>query len=123
MQRMFPKEFAKDDGPLTSSEIVQYRISQYLKEYLQSQKARSAESESGWYKNLFGDTEIESPGSGSGSKTDRPRVRDGASRERTRGRSGSLTETPRTPAKNRVSNLSTPIANLLTDLRTMHDDM
>ncbi len=47
---------------------VKYRISQYLKESLQSQKARSAESESGWFKSLLG-------------------------------------------------------ANLLTDLRTMHDDM
>jgi hypothetical protein len=70
----------------------------------------------------LGDTGIESPWSGS-SRTDWPRVRDGATRERTRGRSGSLTETPCTPGKERVSHLSTPIANLLTDLRTMHDDM
>jgi hypothetical protein len=110
----------KDDGLLISSDIVKYRISQYLKESLQSQKVRSAESESGWFKSLLGDTGIESPGSGS-SRTDRHRVRDGATRERTRGRSGSLT--PRTPAKNRLSNLSTPIANLLTDLRTMYDDI
>jgi hypothetical protein len=69
MHHIFPMEFMKDDGLLITSEIVQYRISRYLKEILQSQKARSAESESGWFKSLLGDTGIESPWSGS-SRTD-----------------------------------------------------
>jgi hypothetical protein len=65
-------------------------------------------------------------------ETARPRAKSGAHTERPRGGSDEFEEITHTPAnrertdthaKSRKANLSTPIANLLTDLRTMHDDM
>jgi hypothetical protein len=64
--------------------------------------------------------------------TSRPQARSSARTERPRGGSDELEEITHTPANRertevpvngRSANLSTPIANLLTDLRTMHDDM
>ena len=56
-------------------------------------------------------------------ETQRHPVKSGADTERGRSRSDELAEITRAVDKERKSNLSTPIANLLTDLRTMHDDM
>jgi hypothetical protein len=123
MQQLFPKEFVKDMD--ISDETVRDHISRYLKESLRLQIERSEDATVGYFSKMFGgrDASTERTRGISGGETGRPRVKSGANTERTRGRSGGLTETPHTPGKERVSNLSTPIANLLTDLRTIHDDI
>jgi hypothetical protein len=127
MHQINPTEYRRDDGEYISNVLVQGRISRYLKEHLYVPKSKTESKEEvsdDWW---FGGSS-EKPTEG----TDRgPRTRgvsgekhaEGTERTNRRGGSGTLKETPRSLVTGRKSNLSTPIANLLSDLRTMHDDM
>jgi hypothetical protein len=109
MHQIYPTEFRRDDGEYISNVIVQGRISRYLKDRVYVPKSNT-ESKDELSDRLWRGEISENPTEGT-ERTDR------------RGGSGVLKETPRILVAGRKSNLSTPIANLLSDLRTMHDDM
>ena len=79
---------------------------------------------SSWVRGSGGERrpEAESPRDGrGGAERRRDTSGDAESIDKLWGRAGQ--EKPKPPAEKKVSDLFTPIANLLTDLRTMHDDM
>jgi hypothetical protein len=130
MHRIFPSVFpmSKSHNFIREETVSEY-ISQYLKDiwYVSAATAPSDSRhdflEHEW--SIGGieekETEIERPQARSNARTERPRGGNGEF--------GEITHTPanrertEVPANGRNANLSTPIANLLTDLRTMHDDM
>ena len=139
MDQICTDQFLK--GKYISKDVVQGRLSQYLKERLHLQQETSRDSKyfwsslwSGWDAKKEipqdgGDTDTERTHhesgtertrGGSGTRVENPGDAGGAGTERTRGGSGTRVEDP---VDTSAANLSTPIATLLTDLRMMHDDM
>jgi hypothetical protein len=126
MHQIYPTEFRRDDGEYISNVIVQGRISRYLKDRVYVPKSNT-ESKDELSDRLWRGEISENPTEGT-ERTDRrggsgEKHTEGTERTDRRGGSGVLKETPRILVAGRKSNLSTPIANLLSDLRTMHDDM
>jgi hypothetical protein len=130
MHHIFPSVFPKSISyHFISEDTVSHYISQYLKDSWHV-SAATAPSES-----RHDSLEREWPIGGIEEKetdTSRPQARSSARTERPRGEIDEfkeITNTPvnrertEVPVNGRKANLSTPIANLLTDLRTMHDDM
>jgi hypothetical protein len=112
-----------------SEETVSHYISRYLKDSWHVSAATApSESRHDLLEREWPTESIEQKET----ETERPQARSSARTERPRGGSDEFKEITNTPANRgrtespvngRKANLSTPIANLLTDLRTMHDDM
>jgi hypothetical protein len=130
MHHIFPSVFPKSISyHFISEDTVSEYISRYLKD-IWHVSAATAPSES---KHDFLKHEWPSEGrEETETDTSRPRAESGVRTQRPRDGSDKFEEITDThanrertdvPANGRKANLSTPIANLLTDLRTMHDDM
>jgi hypothetical protein len=130
MYHIFPSVFPTSiSRSIISEETVSHYISRYLKDsWHVSVSTAPSESRHDLLKREWpseGREETETD-------TSRPRTESGARTERPRDGIDEFQEITHTPANRErteplvnghKANLSTPIANLLTDLRTMHDDM
>jgi hypothetical protein len=134
LHRIYPSDFQIEDSTI-DEDTVRHYISQYLMGHMQLQEEKSEESSDAWWSRITG-------GRGGERKDAESALSDeGGPEQRRRDRGGETgildslfvqgdrkgprtdTEKPKPPAAKSDSDLSTPIANLLTDLRTMHDDM
>ena len=121
MHHMFPMDFPD----YKSNEFIgEKTVSQYISRYLKdSWHVHVPKKNSDSIADYVSDEWLTGSGVTKAQETQRHPVKSGADTERGRSRSDELAEITRSVDKERKSNLSTPIANLLTDLRTMHDDM